>query len=83
MQHLVNVVENQVLGMMEPEALVSLVVFTGVVSVYRFGRSEAGAAVAEVFPGAETLQEEVSLILFYCLNFLEGLRRKYCVYFLL
>lgn len=42
---------------MEPEALVSLVVFTGVVSVYRLGR--AGVAVADVFPGDETLADEV------------------------
>lgn len=42
---------------MEPEALVALVVFTGVVSVYRLGR--AGAAVADVLPGRETLSEAV------------------------
>ena len=45
---------------MAPEALISLVVFTGVVSVYRLGRAGAGAAVAEVLPGAETLMEEAS-----------------------
>lgn len=60
MHHLANFIANQVLGTMEPEALVSLVVFTGVVSVYRLGQAGAGAASAEVFPGAETLQEEAS-----------------------
>lgn len=47
----------QVLSAMDPEALISLVVFTGVVSVYRIGR--AGAAVADVLPGRETLTDKV------------------------
>lgn len=44
---------------MEPEALVSLVVFTGVVSVYRLGK--AGAAVADVLPGGEALTDKVGV----------------------
>ncbi|CAM9724269.1 unnamed protein product, partial [Ectocarpus sp. 13 AM-2016] len=47
---------DEVLGKMDPEALISLVVFTGVVSVYRLGRS--GAAVADVLPGGETLSDQ-------------------------
>lgn len=42
---------------MEPEALVALVVFTGVVSVYHLGKMEA--AVADVFPGDESTPQEV------------------------
>lgn len=42
---------------MDPEALISLVVFTGVVSVYRIGKG--GAAVADVLPGKETLTDKV------------------------
>lgn len=48
---------SQVFRTVDPEALISLVVFTGVVSVYRLGR--AGAAVADVLPGEETLPEQV------------------------
>ncbi|CAM9581847.1 unnamed protein product [Ectocarpus sp. 6 AP-2014] len=47
---------DEVLSKMDPEALISLVVFTGVVSVYRLGRS--GAAVADVLPGGETLSDQ-------------------------
>lgn len=43
---------------MEAEALVSLVIFTGVVGVYRLGRG--GAAVADVLPGQEPVSEEAS-----------------------
>lgn len=42
---------------MDPEALVALVVFTGVVSVYRLGKG--GAAVADVYPGHESSPREV------------------------
>eukprot|EP00904_Undaria_pinnatifida_P011310 jgi/Undpi1/7309/HiC_scaffold_22.g09782.m1 len=48
---------DKVLSTMEPEALVSLVVFTGVVSVYRLGRP--GAAVADVLPGGEALTDKI------------------------
>lgn len=44
---------------MAPEALLSLVVFTGVVSVYRLGKT--GASVAEVFPGGDTLPQKASV----------------------
>lgn len=54
----------QVLETMEPEALVALVVFTGVVSVYRLGK--AGAAVADVFPGGEPLPQQASGIAHFC-----------------
>ncbi|CAM9659377.1 unnamed protein product [Discosporangium mesarthrocarpum] len=49
-----------VLESLNPQALVTLVVFTGVVSVYRLGRVGGGgsrAAVAEVLPGEGALTE--------------------------